>query len=1085
MATTTHIQRIETQFVELMSELFQLDEAEALDFGIYRVIRHHNREVRAFLGSVVKHGKDAATLKDGRLTAILDEAFRKADHEAAAQDHVRLKALESQLGITAGMNKADRTGKLEMLAAIPATKGVVDEYRALLEQSADSGSAEHDRIEVLNRLYQFFERHYQDGDFIVERRYGRNGARYIRSTGKDTEFHWATEDMYYVKSGDIFTDYPVRLANGQRIVFSVEQESLQATRAQLKPNDKAHYELHGIQDQDGRLKVQLRYLRGTQTDKQREEIVTAIHARTGGDPTDIKRWLARFITRNQSDFFIHKRLREALAEDLDIFLKTEVLDAEQLLADRSLSARALKVGRIVRQVGLQIIDFLAALEDFQKTLWEKKKLVLQTRYVITLDRLARHAPDWLAAHIDTIVATQRQEWQALGLGDFPDAAACRQETPGDLASPAQTRYLPLPVDTAHFGEDFKWSLLAAVSAAVDLDEALDGVAIRSDNWQALNTLQAKYREQVKCVYIDPPYNTNSSGIPYKNGYRHASFGALMYDRLEQLHRLLRTDGAIFVSIDKTERTLLEHALAAVFGADNRIEELIWAMNTNNSQAPNYSTNHEYVHVFAKHRPTVEQDRSMFREPKPGFEEAMALVAELNPGYPPVVEIESAIKRLYEQHRIEYRAQVEAQGLNWEEEADNDPWKGLYNYCHAEYRDTCGTWLRETEAKSKSADIWVWREDNIAMPATKQADSTRNPEHPNWRFYRPLHPTTGLPCPHPKSGWKYAYSDDENSPEKRSFNALARDNRIVFGQSEKKVPQIKRMLHEVETNVGKSVFRDYSDGEKQTSALFGKSGVFLAPKHADFVSRFVLQGSKPDSIVLDCFGGSGSTAHAVMQINRLERSSRKFLTIEVNKYFDTLIVPRIKKAAAASKWSSGKTNKVDGHGIFLRVQTLEQYEDTLENLALPVNDATEDDFFDDAAFALRYRLDRTSQRAYCDIAHFASPFGYQLKRVEGGGDAPLVPVDLVESLIYLLGLTVRRLFREPQGVVVTGSNPRGQSVAVFFRDCTAAGSAEWVADKLAVHPVDRVYANAVAELSFPGCDRLEAIETAFAGQFGGG
>lgn len=132
MTTLSHRLRIETQFVELMSELFQLDEAEALDFGIYRVIRHHNREVRAFLGNAVKHGKDAVTLEGGQLTTILDEAFRKADHEAAAQDQARIKTLESQLGITAGMNKAERAGKLEMLAAIPATKGVVDEYRALL-----------------------------------------------------------------------------------------------------------------------------------------------------------------------------------------------------------------------------------------------------------------------------------------------------------------------------------------------------------------------------------------------------------------------------------------------------------------------------------------------------------------------------------------------------------------------------------------------------------------------------------------------------------------------------------------------------------------------------------------------------------------------------------------------------------------------------------------------------------------------------------------------------------------------------------------------------------------------------------------
>lgn len=200
--------------------------------------------------------------------------------------------------------------------------------------------------------------------------------------------------------------------------------------------------------------------------------------------------------------------------------------------------------------------------------------------------------------------------------------------------------------------------------------------------------------------------------------------------------------------------------------------------------------------------------------------------------------------------------------------------------------------------------------------------------------------------------------------------------------------------------------------------------------------------------------------------------------------DSFTIPRIIKSATASNWSEGIARELDGTGLFIRIQTLEQYEDTLENLALPTDDAAEDDLFDDAAFSLRYRLDRTSRRAYCDINHFTSPFGYQLKRVEGGGDAPLVQVDLVESLIYLLGLTVRRLLREPQGVVVTGSNPRGQSVGVFFRDCAAAGSAEWVAGQLAAHPTDRVYVNAVAELSFPGCDRLEAIETVFAGQFGG-
>ncbi|MDP2833286.1 MAG: DNA methyltransferase [Pseudomonadota bacterium] len=718
---------IEARFFALMSELFQLDEAEALDFGLYRVIRRHNHEVRAFLGEVVGEG-EAKRLQGGQLQAHLDQAFDQANAGGREAEARRLTQLETVLKINAGMPASERESQLAKAAEFRPED--VAEYRSLKDSLNFSQNGKADRAEVLNRLYQFFSRHYQDGDFIVERRYGKGGARYVKSTGEDSEFHWATEDMYYIKSGDIFTDFPVRLANGQQLVFSVDPESLKATREALKPNDKAHYELAKITKDGGALRVTLNYHKGTKgADAKKGAIVEAVQkagARMGEEfAQDIKRWLNRFIARNQSDFFIHKRLKVALTDDLDIFLKTEVLDADQLLAGGDIPKRAIQVARLVREVGGHIIDFLAVLEDFQKSLWEKKKLVLETIYVITLDRLARHAPEWLAQNIDRIVEKQRQEWQELGLGEYHSRADCVRKTAGDMATPATEHYLPLPVDTKHFDAAFKWSMLEAVTAETSLDEALDGVAIHSENWQALNLLQNKYSEKVKCSYIDPPYNTNASGIPYKNGYRHASFAALMHNRIDQLHRLLAIDGAIFVSIDKTERTVLEHTLDSVFGEDNRVEELIWAMNTNNSQAPNYSTNHEYVHVYARHRPTVEQDKSMFREPKPGFEDVMSLVANLNPSYPRIVEIEAAIRALYEQHKLDYRCDVEAQGLDLEEEKNNDPWRGLFNYDRAEYRDAEGRLVPEKQAESKQAKIWVWREDNTAMPATKQAESTRD------------------------------------------------------------------------------------------------------------------------------------------------------------------------------------------------------------------------------------------------------------------------------------------------------------------------------------------------------------------------
>lgn len=1083
----TTIEQAEVRFVELMAELFQLDEAERLDFGFYRVIRHHNQEVKAFLGEVIlKNGSKA--LEGGKLSAMLATAFRKADDEETAGDRLRIKQIEGEFGIKPGMNDQERRELLDQAERFPAFKPMVDEYRSLQEQLRVGENVGTDRREVLNRLYQFFSRHYQDGDFIVERRYGRDGSRYIRSTGEDTEFHWATQDMYYIKSGDTFTDFTVRLSNGERIVFSVEPDELQKTRASLKPTDKAHYEIDTVtKAEDGRYIVLLKYLKGAQSNKQKDEIVKAIKGHINADEAELKRWLNHFVARNQSDFFIHKRLGSALREDLDIFLKTEVLNADQLLIDTDLPRRLIRVGRIVREIGRQIIDFLAVLEDFQKSLWEKKKLVFTTRYVITLDRIATLAgEDWLMAHLPQIIAAQRSEWKDLGLGNFSSAEDCCQLFQGDLAEEDSHRWLPLPVDTANLDAQLKWELLDGISRAAPLDQEIDGTALRSDNWQALNTVEAKFESKSKCVYIDPPYNTNASGIPYKNGYRHASWAQLMHNRVSALRTLMLNDGAIFVSIDKVERDCLTHVLEDVFGKQNMIEELIWSQNTNDGRSPTYSTNHEYVLVAAKHRPSAESDPFMFREPKPGFREVMEAIAQIEGDFPSIAEVEKRIRELYSEHQKEYKRLALAEGIPWQEAKRNDPWKGIFNYKFAEYRDGDGKLVPEEQARQCGASIWVYRESDwtIMSSETKQSASVFDPNDKNYRFYKVIHPKTGKPCNPSSRGWKGTRFIDPEHPDRNSFESLLADDRIAFGEDEKKVPQQKRMLHQVETNVAKSIFVDFADGEVETKDLFGKSGVFLAPKHSDFVMRFIQQTTNSNSLVIDCFGGSGSTAHAVIRSNDLDSGRRKFLTVEVNDYFTTLIVPRIKKAAASLSWSKGKANSLNGKGIAVRVQEIEQYSDTVENLVFEKEQTQDSLDFNNPAFSIEYRLDREARKLFQSVDHFRSPFGYSIKCAQGGGDAVDREVDLVESLIYLLGLDVARLYREDQGVVITGTDRRNRSVTVLFRECDREGNEDWCKAKMAEHPADRFLTNAMPELAFEGCERFEAIEAIFATQFGG-
>ena len=188
------LKQAQTRFVELMAELFQLDEAQALDFGIYRIIRHRNQRVRDFLGEIETRGEDKK-LVGGELQRILDAAFSSGDAEAEVKIDARLRELENDLGLNRHMTATQREEALTDAFKRPKLRPDVEEYRNLTRQREDTRHGDDDRLEVLNRLHQFFDRHYQDGDFIVQRRYGRNGARYIRSTGEDTEFRWATEDM--------------------------------------------------------------------------------------------------------------------------------------------------------------------------------------------------------------------------------------------------------------------------------------------------------------------------------------------------------------------------------------------------------------------------------------------------------------------------------------------------------------------------------------------------------------------------------------------------------------------------------------------------------------------------------------------------------------------------------------------------------------------------------------------------------------------------------------------------------------------------------------------------------------------------
>ena len=695
----------------------------------------------------------------------------------------------------------------------------------------------------------------------------------------------------------------------------------------------------------------------------------------------IDKALNRFYVGQDADYFIHKDLYGFLTREKDRFIKNVIFSDLETLLSSQIEPATLIIARGFNAVAARIVGFLDVLETFQRNLFTLKKKVVDTHWLISIGKID-------AAFYPRLLANPRL------IAYWASEFKCSVATIEDLAAQPT-----LVVDTSLFAEPAERQLIEEIIGSFDrLDEQTDGLLIHSENWQALNLLQDKFRERIQCIYIDPPYNTGGDGFLYKDSFRHSSWASMMEDRLVLAKEFLGPNGVLFASIDDKERLPLERLLGETFGTGNRVEELIWAQNTTKNQSPTYSTNHEYIEVYAKSLTAVSQSEAMFREPKPGYAEMIELVERLNPSYPPTVEIEAAIKVVFEQHKDELTSELQEQEVEYEKNLDS--WKGLYNYTHAEYRDAEGRLVADADAAVCQAHIWIWREDNPSAPAGKQSPTTKDENEHNFRFYLPKHPLTDKQCKHPKTGWRWPMTPDPAAVRRLSFQSLDADNRIVWGESEKKIPQIKKFLHEVDTQVSKSVVMDYTDGEKEVTNLTGRPNSFPNPKPTTLISRFVEQTTETNEWVMDFFAGSGTTGHTVLQLE----ARRRFVLSEMGAHFDTVLKPRIARVMYSAHWKAGKPGAANRHRYIVKIQRLEQYEDVLANLDTAWNESTLPE-----GIPVSY-LFRPEQNRIQLTLNLKRPFD---NRICVGRLREAQAIDLLESWAYLNGYwqRSRRVFSE--------------------------------------------------------------------------
>ena len=372
-------------------------------------------------------------------------------------------------------------------------------YRQIEEQLRnDINSALKDypnfREELFNRLHDFFHRYFSQNGSIHfnETAFHNNIYEKIYSDEQDVVLFWKTKMLYYVKSDMLYRNLKLNIGR-YKAVFVCDKLHGKQT------NEKNNL-IFSLQKVTSDRKIIMEVQRAqngstTQQDKILQELKKTEMRITA---EDLDKAFRSFKRQNEVDYFINKDAATFLKEQFNLW-------SYQYFWQGGPEWDAYRVNQLqtLRNIAFKLIEFIAQFEDELVRIWCKPKFVRRSNYVITMDRISAELKNKLKKSKG--YKEQRKEWQELGI---------------DEKSPKA------PIDTVYFKE----LELDIIGQFDNLDEALDGWLIKSENYQALNTILPKFKEKVQCIYIDPPFNTGDD-FDYVDKFRDSSWISLMQDRM--------------------------------------------------------------------------------------------------------------------------------------------------------------------------------------------------------------------------------------------------------------------------------------------------------------------------------------------------------------------------------------------------------------------------------------------------------------------------------------------------------------------------------------------------------------------------
>lgn len=1017
------------KLVTLLKELFQLDQPD-LDFGIYRIMHAKAGEVTQFL--------------ERDLLPQVKDAFAQYQSADSAELKRKLDQMVAQL-TEAGVD--------------PDTSPKVRELREQMKGAIDIGALEN---EVYDNLYSFFRRYYSEGDFLAKRVY-KPGVYAIPYEGEEVTLHWANKDQYYIKTSEYLRDYAFRLrpeaTEGQdpmrvhfRLVDAAEGEHGNVRAAEGKDRVFVLAKEQFIGIDNGQLDIRFEYRPATLEDWPEEnragktkppaqkELTALAVERILASGDHFKDWLTELKRHHvkadgdQADYSrLEAHLRRYTArntfdyfihKDLGGFLRRELdfyIKNEVMHLDDVENESAPKVEQYLSKI--KVIRRIASkIIDFLAQLENfQKKLWLKKKAVIGSHWIVAMSkvPDALLPEVCANTA-QLAEWKALlALNELP--ADVTRPTYSEPLSPEYLRAHPsLMLDTKHFEQGFVSRLLECVS---DLDEERTGLVVQGDNFHALNCLNPRFRERFKTVYIDPPYNTDAGPIDYKNGYRNSSWMSLIHSRLSPTEALMTDDAVLCVTIDDYQVHELANLLSDHFGKEQSLGTAL--IRNNASGRPSVSglsITHEYALFYGQKKASLER-----------------------------------LPRTQEQ--LERFSQEDGELVSWQP-----------------FRKGGGAVTYRSERPKQYYPIYVKASTlSLRIPSLEWDGATR----------------TWMALEQPGEDEVVVWPIDERGQE-RIWSLGHETARTSLSDLEVRVsgnvPSIFRRHRPADGVVARSWWdkstygaREY--GSATLSNLFGDA-VFSFSKSPHAVEdclRVAGLRSGSEDAVLDYFAGSGTTAHAVINLNREDGGSRRFVLVEQNEYAHSVLVPRIKKVAFSPDWRQGKPRRLatqaeaESGPAIVQVVRLESYEDSLNNLELKRSTQMQAALDFQASqgtgslreqYLLRYQLNVESRdsASLLSVRAFGDPTAYKLKvKAPGSDESHEVNVDLLETFNWLLGLTVQQINaprsfraefeRDDEGRLqlngrlrqsndgpfwfrtVTGTTPEGRKTLIVWRKLT--------------------------------------------------